>query len=68
MSKNQQYHGRTKHIAIKYHFVREKVAADIVRIPYCKSEDMLADIFTKPLCAPRFKKLTGMIGMLTEQS
>ena len=67
MGKNQQYHGRTKHISIKYHFVREKVAADVVRIPYCKSENMLADIFTKPLCAPRFKKLCEMIGMMNQK-
>ena len=68
MGKNQQYHGRTKHIEIKYHFVREKVAANAVRIPYCKSENMLADIFTKPLCAPRFKKLCDMIGMLKQNN
>ena len=66
MGKNQQYHGRTKHIAIKYHFVREKVAEGVVRVPYCKSDDMLADMFTKPLSAPRFKKLCEMIGMVEQ--
>ena len=68
MGKNQQYHGRTKHISIKYHFVREKLAEGVVRIPYCKSEDMLADIFTKPLCAPRFKKLCKMLGMVEQNN
>ena len=68
MGKNQQYHGRTKHIAIKYHFVRENVTAGVVRIPYCKSEDMLADIFTKPLSAPRFKKLCQLIGMVEQNN
>ena len=68
MGKNQQYHGRTKHVSIKYHFVRENVVAGVVRIPYCRSEDMLADIFTKPLSAPRFKKLCEMIGITSASS
>ena len=45
ISKNQQFHGRTKHIDIKYHYVREQVAAKTILLEYCKSEDMLADIF-----------------------
>ena len=65
MGKNQQYHGRTKHVSIKYHFVREKVASGAVEIRYCRSEDMIADIFTKPLSARRFKKLCDMIGITT---
>jgi len=44
---------RTKHIDIKYHFVRELVLSAEVRIVYCPTEIMLADVFTKPLASPR---------------
>ena len=66
MSKNHQFHGRSKHIDIKYHYVREQVAAGNIELEYCKSDDMLADIFTKGLNGPRFKKLRSMIGMTSE--
>ena len=55
MAKNQKYHGRSKHIDIKFHFVREQVAAGSVDLKYCRSEDMIADILTKGLCGPQFK-------------
>ena len=66
MSKNHQFHGRSKHINIKYHYVREQVAAGNIELEYCKSDDMLADIFTKGLNGPGFKKLRSMIGMTSE--
>ena len=66
MSKNHQFHGRSKHIDIKYHYVREQVAAGNIELEYCKSDNMLADIFTKGLNGPRFKKLRSMVGMTSE--
>ena len=39
MAKNPVYHSRTKHIAIKYHFIREVVEDDEIQIKYCKTED-----------------------------
>ena len=66
MTKHQQFHGRSKHIDIRHHFVREKVAANEVEVRYCKSVDMIADIFTKPLSAPKFNKLKTMLGMVLE--
>ena len=66
MTKHQQFHGRSKHIDIRHHFVREKVAANEVEVRYCKSVDMIADILTKPLSAPKFNKLKSMLGMVLE--
>ena len=66
MTKHQQFHGRSKHIDIRHHFVREKVAANEVEVCYCKSVDMIADILTKPLSAPKFNKLKSMLGMVLE--
>ena len=63
MAKNAQYHGRAKHIDIKYHFIREHIAKVTVKLEYCRSEEMIADIFTKGLSAALFTKLRNMLGV-----
>ena len=52
--KNQQIHGRIKHIDIKYHyiFICDLVEAGRIKVEYCASENMIADILTKGLCQP----------------
>jgi hypothetical protein len=47
---------RTRHINIRYFFVRDRVASKEVKIEYCPTEEMLADFFTKPLQGSLFKK------------
>ena len=47
MAKNPQFHGRSKHINIKFHFIREQVSTKKIYLKYCQSEDMLADLLTK---------------------
>ena len=63
MAKNAQYHGRAKHIDIKYHFIREHVANAAVKLEYCRTEEMIAGIFTKGLSAVQFTKLRKMLGV-----
>jgi hypothetical protein len=46
---------RTRHIAIRYFFIAEKVANKEIDIEYKSTDDMLADILTKPLQGKRFK-------------
>jgi len=46
-----------KHNAICYHFVRESVAAEIMRIAYIPSEENLADMFTKIVGATKLKSM-----------
>jgi hypothetical protein len=48
---------RSKHIDIRYHHVRELVAAGIVKIVECRTENMLADMLTKPLPKDKFYPL-----------
>ena len=62
-SKNTQFHGRSKHIAIKYHFIRDEVQKGTVNVQYCKTEDMAADMMTKGLYSDRFSKLRKMAGV-----
>nr|KYP36723.1 hypothetical protein KK1_042152 [Cajanus cajan] len=42
--KNLVHHSRTKHIAIKYHFIREAETTKEIKMEYCKTEEQVADI------------------------
>ena len=63
MAKNPQFHSRSKHIAIKYHFIREQVRNGKVELKYCRTNDMVADIMTKGLSGKQFEKLRFMAGV-----
>jgi len=57
ISYNPVFHGKTKHFNIKLYFLREVQKNGDVRLIYCKSEEQLADLFTKPLAVNRFEFL-----------
>ena len=63
LAKNQEFHKRTKHIDIRYHFVREKVEDGQVVLQYISTTDMLADLMTKPITAVQFEVLRNKIGI-----
>ena len=63
MAKNPQYHGRAKHIDIKHHFVQELVGDDTIKLEYCPTNEMVADILTKGLARERFCYLRQKAGM-----
>jgi hypothetical protein len=55
MADNPIEHSRTKHIAIRYHFLRDHQHRGDIEIAYVSSKDQLADIFTKPLDEKTFR-------------
>ena len=65
MSKNPQFHGKSKHIEIKYHYIREQVLKGSVSLKYCPTEEMLADILTKGLNREQHVKLTKGINIMS---
>ena len=54
LDENPEIHFRTKHIAIKYHYIREQIDSELLKLNYVSTKDMRADGLTKPLPAPDF--------------
>lgn len=52
---------RSKHVDIKYFFVREKILEGVIKLVHISSKDNLADLFTKPLPAPAFGTFTQAV-------
>jgi hypothetical protein len=63
VSKNIVFHSKTKHIPIKYHFLREHVTNIVVSLHYIPSKDQIVDIFTKPLAKSQFEYLRQKLGV-----
>ena len=63
VARNPQFVGRTKHIGIKYHFIREQVNHQRVKLTYCPMENMTANVLTKALSQERFEILRNMCEM-----
>nr|GEY15834.1 copia protein [Tanacetum cinerariifolium] len=63
ISCNSVQHSRTKHINVRYHFIKEKVEKGIVELFFVGTEYQLADLFTKALPKKRFKYLIRRLGM-----
>nr|GEX21896.1 retrovirus-related Pol polyprotein from transposon TNT 1-94 [Tanacetum cinerariifolium] len=62
ISYNPVQHSRTKHIDVRYHFIKEKVEKGIVELFFIRTEYQLADLFTKALPEERFKYLVRRLG------
>nr|GEU62595.1 retrovirus-related Pol polyprotein from transposon TNT 1-94 [Tanacetum cinerariifolium] len=57
ISCNPVQHSRTKHIAVRYHFIKEHVEKGAIELYFVKTDYQLADLFTKALSADRFNYL-----------
>jgi len=54
MTKNLIFHSKTKHIEIRHHFIRELVDKKEIELSFCKTDEQLADMFTKALPSEKF--------------
>lgn len=57
LSKNSVFHGRSKHIQVRFHFLRELVNDGIIEIEYCPTREQLSDIMTEAVKLEVFEKL-----------
>ena len=63
LSKNPVMHGRSKHIDVGFHFLRDLTNDGVVKLEYCGSKAQLADIMTKPLKLEVFIRLRELLGV-----
>ena len=60
---NAEFHQRTKHVLVRYHYIRQQVAEGKIEVKYISTTDQLADIFTKALPSPKFISMRKRIGV-----
>jgi hypothetical protein len=63
VAKNPVLHSKTKHIKVRYHFLRDNVEKGKIALIHVPTHDQLADIFTKPLGQATFTRLRGELGV-----
>ena len=67
ISKKLVMHSKTKHIPIKYHYLREKVSLKTVKLEYVETKEQVADIFTNPLPRETFEYMRQKLGVISLQ-
>ena len=63
-AKNPIQSERTKHIEVRHHYIRQKVAEGKIEVKYMPTEEQIADIFTKSLCRVKHEKFTRALGLV----
>ena len=63
ISKNPIMYSKTKHIPIKFHFLREQVMSKVIKVEYVGTKDHIVDVFTKPLSKMQFESLRDQLGV-----
>jgi hypothetical protein len=64
LAKNPILHERSKHIRVRYHFIRDYLEEGSIKTGYINTKDQLADLLTKPLGRIRFLELCFKTGMV----
>ena len=68
LAKNLINHGRSKHIDVKFHSIREQVKEGNVEMVHVGSRNQIVDLFTKPLPTVLFNNYKNLIGMKDERN
>ena len=55
LSENPVFHGKSKHIEIKYHYIRDMVQRGVVKFEYLTMDKQIVDLLTKPLARVKFE-------------
>ena len=63
LAKNPVFHDRSKHIRIKYHFIRDCLEEGSIKANHIATTDQLADILTKSLGKAKFQEMRRRIGL-----
>jgi len=66
LTRDHQYHACTKHIDVRYHWIRWVIEQGSLRLVYCPTDDMVADALTKALPSAKVKHFTAGLGLLAK--
>ena len=61
LAKNPVQHQRSKHIGIKYHFIRSEIQEGRISLEYIPTEENVADVFTKPASRVKLESFRGIM-------
>ena len=64
LSKNPVLHGRSKHIDVRFHFLRDLSKDEVIKLVQCSSQEHISDIMTKPLKLESFSNFRSRLGMI----
>lgn len=67
LSKNSVMDGRSRHIDVRFHFLRELVQNGVIDLVHCGTKEQVADLMTKPLQLDAFLKLRDRLGICKAQ-
>jgi hypothetical protein len=68
LTENQVFHDKSKHIEIRYHYIRDMVQRGVVKLQYVATNEKITDVLTKPLSRVKFVYFTGKLGELQMES
>ena len=64
LSRNPVLHGRSKHIDVRFHFLRDLSKDEVIKLVQCSSQEHISDIMTKPLKLESFSNFRSRLGMI----
>lgn len=68
MTKYPTFHSKTKHIDVRFHFIRDLFAKEEIILKHCSTHEQLADILTKSLAVDKFVYLRALLGVCNFES
>ena len=64
LSENPVFHDKSKHIEIKYHYIRDMVQRGAVKLQYVAMDDQIVDVLMNPLARVKFEYFREKLGVL----
>ena len=64
MTTNPVFHDKSKHIEVRYHFIRDMAQKGAIKLKYVPTEEQVADVLTKPLAGVKFEYFWDKLGVV----
>ena len=64
LSKNPMFHDKSKHIEIKYHYIKDMVQRGAMKLQYVATNEQIDDVLIKPLARVKFEYFREKLGVL----